>query len=77
MRLPQQSVGTNRKSSLTKESKLYRINIPGIINEEIGLGDVIKKITKSVGFNPCGGCQKRAEAMNRWLVISPRYRKQK
>ena len=31
-----------------------------------GLGDVVKNITSAVGIKPCGGCQKRREAMNRW-----------
>lgn len=30
-----------------------------------GLGDVIASATKAVGIKPCGGCQKRREALNR------------
>ena len=30
-----------------------------------GLGDVVAAATKAVGIKPCGGCQKRREALNR------------
>lgn len=30
-----------------------------------GLGDVVKSATSAVGITPCGGCQKRAEWLNR------------
>lgn len=29
-----------------------------------GLGDRVAKVAKSVGILPCGGCQKRREALN-------------
>jgi len=31
-----------------------------------GLGDKIKNVTASFGIKPCGSCQRRREAMNRW-----------
>jgi len=53
------------------ESKPYRARLPGFISdEEIGLGDVIKRATSMVGIKPCGGCARRAAALNRWLVFS-------
>jgi len=30
-----------------------------------GLGDVIEKITKSVGIKPCAGCNKRKKILNK------------
>lgn len=30
-----------------------------------GLGDTLKRATAAVGIRPCGGCQKRAELLNR------------
>lgn len=30
-----------------------------------GLGDAVARMTKAVGIKPCGGCQKRREALNR------------
>lgn len=51
-----------------------RIGIPGFISEEIGLGDVIKRATSSMGIKPCGGCLRRAQALNAWVVFTPRGR---
>jgi hypothetical protein len=48
-----------------------RVRLPGfIIDEEIGLGDAIKRATYSMGIRPCGGCQKRAAALNRWMTFT-------
>ena len=55
------------------ERARYRVRLPGFISdEEVGLGDVIKRATYSVGINPCGGCEKRAATLNRWMVFSGR-----
>ena len=49
----------------------YHVRLPGFLIEgEIGLGDVIKKITYAMGVQPCSGCEKRAAALNRWMRIS-------
>jgi hypothetical protein len=50
-----------------------RVRLPGfIVHEEIGLGDVIKHATRSVGIKPCGGCEERARRLNRLLIFTPR-----
>jgi len=62
-RLPKQSVGNNR----------YSVRGPGFATKkDIGLGDVIKRATAIIGFQPCGGCEHRATALNQWLVFSAR-----
>ena len=49
----------------------HRVRLPGfIIDEEIGLGDVIKRTTSYFGIQPCGGCERRAAALNRWLTFT-------
>lgn len=53
----------------------YKINIPGFINEEVGLGDVIKRATHAVGIKPCNGCQRRANTLNRLIRFAPRHPK--
>ena len=59
--LPKQSTGIAR----------YSVHVPEFITKkEIGLGDVIKQATSSFGFQPCGGCERRAAALNRMLVFS-------
>jgi hypothetical protein len=51
----------------------YRVRLPGFVSdEEIGLGGMIKRVTSAFGINPCGGCERRAAALNRWLVVSGR-----
>jgi hypothetical protein len=50
------------------ERQPHHIRLPVFIkNEEIGLGDVIKKVTYAMGIKPCAGCEKRAAALNRWM----------
>ena len=50
------------------QQSVHRVRLPGfLVDEEVGLGDLIKKMTYSVGIKPCGGCQKRAAALNRWM----------
>jgi hypothetical protein len=49
----------------------YRVRLPGFIGErDIGLGDAIKRATYSVGVRPCARCERRAAALNRWLVFT-------
>ena len=58
------------------ERQPYRLRLPGFVtDEEIGLGDVIKRATSAVGIKPCGGCEQRATALNRWLTFSGRRSK--
>ncbi len=53
------------------EREPHRVRLPGfLVEEEIGLGDVIKRATSAVGIRPCSGCERRAAALNRWLVFS-------
>ena len=55
------------------EGRPYRVRLPGFISDkDVGLGDAIKHVTYAFGITPCGGCQKRAAALNRWLAFSGR-----
>ena len=52
---------------------IHRVRLPGfIVSEDIGLGDVIKRTTSYIGIAPCGGCRRRADALNRWMVFTNR-----
>jgi hypothetical protein len=54
----------------------YRVRLPGFVREEdIGLGDIMARATSAVGIRPCGGCARRAAALNSWLVISSHRRR--
>jgi hypothetical protein len=49
----------------------HRVRLPGfLVEEEVGLGDVIKRATYAMGIKPCSRCERRAAAMNRWMVFS-------
>ena len=58
------------------EHPTRRVRLPGFIaDEEIGLGDVVKRTTSYFGIQPCGGCERRAAALNRWLTFTGRHSK--
>ena len=54
------------------EGRPRRVRIPGFVpDEEIGLGDAVKRVTYTMGIRrPCGGCERRAAALNRRMVLS-------
>jgi hypothetical protein len=53
------------------ETRPHRVRLPGFVSDEdIGLGDALKRASYAVGIRPCGGCDKRAAALNRWMVFS-------
>jgi hypothetical protein len=61
----------SRAKPETAERPPHRVRLPGfLLEEEIGLGDVIKRVTYAVGIKPCGGCEKRAATLNRWMHFS-------
>jgi hypothetical protein len=48
-----------------------RVRLPGFVTDEaIGIGDAIKRATSYFGIKPCGGCEHRAAALNRWMVFT-------
>jgi len=52
------------------EAPAHRVRLPGfLIEEEIGLGDVIKRGTYALGMKPCAGCEERAAALNHWMTF--------
>jgi hypothetical protein len=63
----------NKKRSREVKSgpEPHRVRLPGfIVEDEIGLGDAIKRATYAMGIKPCGACEKRAAALNHWMVFS-------
>ena len=52
------------------QSKPYRVRLPGFVAEAIGLGDVAQRVSYAIGIKPCGGCERRAAALNRWMVFT-------
>jgi hypothetical protein len=61
----------NDSTSEPGEAAAYRVRLPGFItDEEIGLGDALKRATSYFGLRPCGGCERRAAALNRRIVFT-------
>jgi hypothetical protein len=51
------------------------VRLPGFASEEtIGLGDVLKRATATVGLQPCGGCRERAARLNQRVAFTARRR---
>jgi hypothetical protein len=51
----------------------YRMRLPGFVrDEDIGLDDLVKRTTTSLAIKPCGGCERRAAMLNRWLTFTGR-----
>ena len=49
----------------------HQVRLPGFVgDEEIGLGDVVKRAASYVGIRSCGGCEQRRGALNRWMVFN-------
>ena len=50
----------------------HNVRLPGFITEDsIGLGDLVRKVTYSIGIKPCDTCEQRAGALNRWMRFGP------
>jgi hypothetical protein len=61
----------NRTMTEETQPTPHKVRLPGFITgEEVGLGDVVKRVTYAMGIQPCGGCERRAAAMNRWMVFT-------
>lgn len=62
---------TTTDSKEQRQKQPHRVRLPGfLVEEEIGLGDAIKRVTYAMGIKPCGGCEQRAAALNRWMHFS-------
>jgi hypothetical protein len=52
-------------------SKPFQVRLPGFVADEaVGLGEVVQRVTYAMGIKPCGGCERRAAALNRWMVFT-------
>jgi hypothetical protein len=62
-----------RRAAVRQEQLPSRLHVPGfVVDADVGLGDLFKRITYAVGVQPCRGCERRAAALNRTLVFSAR-----
>lgn len=62
---------TTRKTGREPPREPYRVRLPGFAAERsVGLGDAVSGVAKTLGFRPCGGCARRAVALNRWVQFT-------
>jgi hypothetical protein len=61
------------RGAAAKERHPFRVRLPRFVSDkDVGVGDAIKHVTHAFGITPCGGCERRAAALNRWMVFSGR-----
>ena len=60
-----------RKEPTDDERASRRVRLPGFIgDEDIGLGDMVKRATSYFGIRACGSCEQRRIALNRWVAFT-------
>lgn len=61
---------TGDADEVPEETSQPRIRVPGaLVQEEIGLGSLIARMTSALGIPPCGGCAERAAALDHLVVF--------
>jgi hypothetical protein len=51
---------------------VHTVRLPKFLAKDtVGLGQVVKRVTKSVGVQPCAPCEQRAARLDQWLRFSP------
>ena len=56
---------------------LHTIVLPTfLLGREVGLGQLLKRVTTSVGVRPCAQCEQRAARLDHWLRFVPGERGQ-
>lgn len=56
------------KQAKTKKS----FRLPFLNAKPVGLGDVVSKVTKAIGFSECAMCRKRKAKLNKMMTIGGR-----
>lgn len=57
------SMPSDAKRSLT-------VRVPGFVaDREVGLGELIKRATSTIGLRPCTGCQQRAARLDKAVTL--------
>ena len=60
-------------STGSAERQPYRLRLPAFVrDEDIGVGDVVRRTAASLAIKPCRGCERRAAMLNRWLAFAGR-----
>lgn len=64
---------TAKTAAVRQRQPPREVHLPGfLIEQDIGLGDIVKRVTYAMGVTPCPGCEQRAAALNQWVHFSRR-----
>jgi hypothetical protein len=66
---PKREVGPRPVVSKVSRPKVV---VPFPIKDQIGAGDLVKKVTTALGIRSCSGCEQRRRRMNRMLAFGRR-----
>jgi peroxiredoxin len=71
---PKVAAGTGSGSTGDEAASTHemRIPIPGIPQDGIGVGDLVKRVTDAFGIKACRGCERRRLLLNRWVIKGSR-----
>lgn len=61
----------SRDANAGRQPRTVRLPLP-VLDEPVGLGDVIKRATSAIGIKPCGGCTQRAARLNSRVAFTSR-----
>ena len=48
-----------------------QVRVP-FLRRRLGAGDVVARMTRAIGIEPCEPCERRRAWLNRWLQFHPR-----
>ena len=67
--------GTKRDPKAKSETTPHRFRVPGFVtDQDIGLGEVIRRATYAMRIKPCSACERRAAELSHWMVFTGRRR---
>jgi len=56
-----------------EQSAMFVARLPNfIVDDAIGSGDAIKRLTRLLGVRACSACESRAQRLNRLVAFRPR-----
>ena len=55
-----------------KHAAAHTVRLPKfLVKDKVGLGQMVKRVTNSVGVRPCAPCEQRAGRLDQWLRFAP------
>jgi hypothetical protein len=75
MKTTDASRASDRGSADGTDPAMHTIRVPTfLLSHGVGLGEMLKRISTSLGAPPCARCDERAARLNRWLRFAPSER---